>query len=114
MDKERRKQLIEAYKNRQTEMGVISYRCKVTGESFLGISKDTRVDFNSTNVKLNSGYHPNKRLLELWKQYGAEGFECCVLRVLKCENPIEDSKEKLEQLREQCFAENPKARRIWK
>ena len=42
MDTKRKKELLEAYKNRHPEMGVISYRCKETGEVFLGISKDTK------------------------------------------------------------------------
>ena len=32
MDIKRKKELLEAYKNRYPEMGVISYRCKETGE----------------------------------------------------------------------------------
>ncbi|MGB8454615.1 MAG: GIY-YIG nuclease family protein [Anaerocolumna sp.] len=75
MDVNRKRELLEEYKNRRPEMGVISYRCKTTGESFLGISKDTRADFNSTSAKLAANYHPNKRLLELWNQYNEEGFE---------------------------------------
>ncbi len=114
MDIRRRKELIELYKNRRPEMGVISYRCKETGEAFLGISKDTRADFNSTNMKLDAKMHPNKRLQELWNQYGAEGFERSVIRVLKYDDPHEDHTDKLESLREQCFAEDPNARRIWR
>lgn len=34
MDMKRRKELVEIYKNRHPEMGVISYRCKETGEAF--------------------------------------------------------------------------------
>lgn len=75
MDKIRKKELLEAYKHRHPEMGVISYRCKVTGEVFLGISKDTKSDFNSTNMKLAANRHPNKRLQELWNKFGSEGFE---------------------------------------
>ena len=68
MDTKRKKELLEAYKNRHPEMGVISYRCKETGEVFLGISKDTKSDFNSTNMKLAANWHPNKRLQELWNK----------------------------------------------
>ena len=70
MDIKRKKELLEAYKNRQPEMGVISYCCKETGEVFLGISKDTKADFNNTNLKLAANCHPNKRLQELWNRYG--------------------------------------------
>ena len=69
MDIKRKKELLEAYKSRHPEMGVISYRCKETGEVFLGISKDTKSGFNSNNMKLAANWHPNKRLQELWNKY---------------------------------------------
>jgi hypothetical protein len=114
MDMKRKRELLEAYKNRHPEMGVISYRCKETGEVFLGISKDTKADFNSTNMKLGANIHPNKRLQELWNTFGLEGFELSVVKVLKYDDPQDDHTEKLESLREQCFAADPNARRIWR
>lgn len=114
MDIKRKKELLELYKNRHPEMGVISYCCKETGDVFLGISKDTRADFNSTNVKLGANWHPNKELQGLWNKYGQEGFELSVLKVLKYDDPNEDHTAKLERLREQCLASNPNARKIWR
>jgi len=114
MDIKRKKELLEAYKNRHPEMGVISYCCKETGEVFLGISKDTKADFNSTNLKLGANWHPNKRLQELWNKYGRENFERSVIKVLKYDDPHEDHTEELENLRAQCLAADPNARRIWK
>jgi len=114
MDIKRKKDLLEIYKNRHPEMGVISYRCRETGEAFLGISKDTKSDFNSINMKLKAKLHPNKRLQELWNKYGLDGFERSVIKVLKYDDPHEDHTEKLESLREQCLAADPNARRIWR
>lgn len=114
MDIKRKKELLEAYKNRCPEMGVISYRCKETGEVFLGISKDTKADFNSTSVKLGANLHPNKRLQELWTKYGKESFELSVIKVLKYDDPHEDHTAALESLRQQCLATDPHARRIWR
>lgn len=114
MDKKRKKEILEIYKNRLPEMGVISYCCKETGEVFLGISKDTKADFNSTNVKLAGNWHPNKQLQELWNKHGLDGFELSVVKVLKYDNPSEDHTAKLESLREECFAVNPNARKIWR
>lgn len=114
MDIKRKKELLEIYKNRRPEMGVISYRCRETDEVFLGISKDTKSDFNSTNMKLSANIHPNKQLQDLWNKYGLEGFELLVVKVLKYDDPHEDHTEELESLREQCFAANPNARRIWR
>ena len=36
MDKAQRKAMVEQWKLRRPEMGVISIRCKATGEAFLG------------------------------------------------------------------------------
>ncbi|WP_333650024.1 GIY-YIG nuclease family protein [Lacrimispora sp.] len=114
MDMKRRKLLLEEYKNRRPEMGVISLRCKATGQAFLGISTDTKAGFNSICVKLSSNSHPNKKLQELWNQYDLEGFECSVLKVLKYEDPAQDHTAELEELREICLAEDPHAEKIWK
>lgn len=114
MNLKRKKELLEAYKNRRPEMGVISYCCKETSEVFLGISKDTKADFNSTNVKLEANWHPNKRLQELWNIYGRESFELSVIKVLKYDDPHEDITSELENLRDQCLDDNPNARRIWR
>lgn len=112
MDIKRKKELLEMYKNRLPEMGIISYCCKETGEAYLSISKDTRADFNSINVRLSTNWHPNKQFQKLWNKYGAEGFELSVIKVLKYDDPNEDQSMKLEELREQCLAANPNARRM--
>ncbi|MGC4018549.1 MAG: GIY-YIG nuclease family protein [Muricomes sp.] len=114
MDRKRKKELILEYKNRHPEMGVISYRCKSTGESFLGISKDTKTAFNSSDFQLSLGKHPNKYLQELWNQYGEGDFERLVLKVLKYEDPVADHTDELEELREKCLEADDKARKIWK
>lgn len=114
MNDNRKKELIFDYKNRMPEMGVLSYRCRETGESFLQASKDTRADRNSLNVKLSSNFHPNRRLLELWKQYGMEGFEISVIKVLKYEDPHEDQTARLEALREEFLAADPNAKKVWR
>jgi len=114
MDQARKKELIEEYKNRKPEMGVISFKCTATGEAFLGISRDTRADINSTNAKLSGNLHPNRRLLELWNRYGREGFEVAVIRTLKYDDPAADHTKELEKLRGECFAQDPAAKKIWK
>lgn len=110
----RRKELLEEWKNRRPEMGVISFRCKQTGESFLGISTDTKADHNSNSFKLLMGNHPNKRMQELWNIYGEEGFEYTVLKVLKYEDPKEDHTNELEELRQLCILADPQASKIWR
>lgn len=114
MNTQRKKLLLQKYKDRKPEMGVISFCCEETGESFLGISTDTRADLNSIRVKLSSDFHPNKRLLALWKEYGETGFKVTVLRTLKYEDASADHTGELEELRQECMSKDPKARKIWK
>lgn len=112
MDMQRKKQLLEEYKNRKPEMGIISLHSAATGETFLGISKDTRADFNSNRFKLAANWHPNKRLQELWNQYGENNFELSVIQVLKYEDPRADHTEELKKLLIRCLELNSDARRI--
>lgn len=114
MDKARKKELQMQYKNRTPEMGVISLRCIATGESFLGASKDIPADLNSVRTKLSANYHPNKKLLALWAQYGEPGFDITVLERLKVTDPAADHTRELEDLREAHLAADPKAEKIWR
>lgn len=114
MDLSQRKLLLEEYKNRKPEMGVISFRCTKTGEVFIAASKDTKADFNGTRFKLETSTHPNKRLLSLWNQYGENGFELSVLKVLKYEDPQANHNKELEELCEQCLENDKNATRIWR
>lgn len=114
MDINRKKRLLEEYRNRRPEMGVISFRCKYTGERFLGFSMDTKADFNSNRFKLSAKGHPNKLLQNLWDEYGESGFELSVIEILEYDSPDDDHSRKLATLLALCFANDPKARRIWR
>lgn len=114
MDTAKRKELVNEWKMRHPEMGVISFKCKATDESFLGISKDTKSDYNSTRFKLQLGGHPNKHMQKLWNQYGEDGFEFYVLKVLKYDDPQKDYTEQLLALRDECLVDYPHASLIRK
>ena len=114
MDNKRRKELLQSYKFRRPEMGVISYYCKETGDTFLDTSHDTKASFNSTNMKLAANWHPNKQLQELWNKYDREAFELSVVEVLKYDDPNEDYTAELEEILKQCLTANPGARRLWR
>lgn len=95
-------------------MGVIAFRCTVTGESFLGISDDIPATFNSTRCKLDSNWHPNRRLLELWNTHGADNFELVVLHELEYEDPLQDHTQELEEIRDMLLDEDRQAQKIWR
>ena len=63
MDMKRKMELLNEWKNRRPEMGLIAITCKSTGEMFVDISTDTQFAFNSHRFKLSANYHPNKRLI---------------------------------------------------
>ena len=112
MDMQRKKQLLEEYKNRKPEMGIISFFCAATEETFLCLSKDTKAGINSNRFKLSINWHPNKRMQALWNQYGETNFKISVIRVLKYEDPHADHTKELEELLIQCLDLNKGARRM--
>ncbi len=114
MDIKRKRELLESWENRHPEMGVISFRCSETDETFLTIATDIPAQFNRIRFQLSAGNCPNKRLQELWVQYGEDAFELQVVKRLEYDDPEKDHKDGLETLCELCLLENPKARRFWK
>ena len=114
MDIKRKKELLAAYQDRRPEMGVIAFRCTAADETFLTAATDIPAKFNRIRFQLSTGKCPNKRLQELWKQYGEDAFELQVVKRLEYDDPREDHTEELETLCELCLLENPNARRFWK
>ena len=112
MDMKRRKELLDQWKNRRPEMGVITVCCKENGALFAGISKDTQMAWNGLRFKLSLQSHPNRQLQALWEQYGEEQFCYAVVKVLKYENPEDDQTEKLTALLDQYLEQTPQARRL--
>lgn len=112
MDLKRKKELLDAWENRRPEMGVISISCRATGDVFLNISSDTKFGFNRHRFQLSAAAHPNRQLQALWDQYGENGFDYSVAKVLKYENPKEDHTDELTVLLEECLSEIPRAKRL--
>lgn len=81
-----------------------------------GIAQHPR-DTNGVTFKLNSDYHPNRHLLELWRRYGEENFQVEVLEELDYRDESDDPadyKEELEQLRDLCLERDESASLLWK
>ena len=117
MDSQRKRELKEAYRTSRPPMGVLSFRCVPTGESFLLASRNIPGDTNGVTFKLNSDYHPNRHLLELWRRYGEENFQVEVLEELDYRDESDDPadyKEELEQLRDLCLERDESASLLWK
>ena len=54
MHSERRKELLEAWKDRHPEMGVISFRCNPTDEIFFTTATDIPAKFNRIRFQLSN------------------------------------------------------------
>lgn len=100
MDREKRKILIDEYKNRKPDMGIISVKNKKDNISFLSISKDNSVAFNSIKMKLKMSWHPNNELQKIWNSLKEDDFEFSIIDILKYDNPADDQGEALEELLE--------------
>lgn len=78
----RKKELIEQYKQMRPEMGVLLIRCLREEAVFLAPCPGFTIRRNRILFQLNMGSHPNRRLQQLWQQYGQEGFEMLELDTL--------------------------------
>lgn len=114
MDIKEKQELLEAWKNRHPKTGVISFRCKETGEAFLTIATDIPAKFNRIRFQPSAGSCPNKRLQGLWAQYDEDASEFQAAKHLEYDDPNEAHQEELDTLCELCLLENSKARRIGK
>ena len=114
MDMQRKRQLTENYKNRKPEMGVLSFYCKETGDTFLYASKDIPAYRNGTLFKMACNGHPSKLMQSLWNTYGEDSYEISVLELLKYDNPNDDHEQELEDMLLKYLELNRNAGRIWK
>lgn len=114
MDPKRKKELQMEYKNRKPEMGLVSFHCVKTGESFIMGSKDTKADINSSRFQLELGSSYNHPLQSLWNEHGAQGFKIFVPETLDYEKDDEglDYTEDLEVLCAAYLENDKKARRL--
>ena len=99
---DRKKQLLMEYKHRKTEMGIISFLCVPTKESFIGHSQDTKAYINSNRFKLEANLHRNSELQKLWNQNGESSFEIGVLDVLPYDEKDKEKEDYTKELEAMC------------
>ncbi len=84
MDKEKKKALISAYKERKQIGGVFVIRNTVTGQMLLLSTLDLQGAKNSFNfTKKVGGGCFHMKLQEVWKEFGDKAFEMEVLEELE-------------------------------
>jgi hypothetical protein len=83
MDKVRKKELIEQYKQMKPGMGIFIVRSSINNKCFLKTTQDFKGVINGTKVRLEGGSHPNKELQKEWNQFGSENFIIEILENLE-------------------------------
>ena len=98
MDK---KQLINEYKQKEIEMGIIRIYNKEEGYSYVDICENLYKPFEALKFQLNMGKFKLKfkKFQEDWNRYGEEGFS---FEILEKFNPSDEAtdKENIEELKE--------------
>ena len=104
MDRARRKELLEQYKQMKPDMGVYMFKSINTNTVYLGCDKNIKATINGDRFKLNANSHRNKKLQKDWNENKEENFEIKVVQVLKYDKDESktDYSEDLKILRDIC------------
>jgi hypothetical protein len=74
MDRQRRKAVVAAYKERKAAHGVYAVICTATGEAWVGCSRHVDTQQNGLWFTLRLGTSPHASLQAAWKQHGEQEF----------------------------------------
>lgn len=83
LDKQRKKELQQQYKQMKPDMGIFVVRNKQTGKSHLVTSQNLKGKMNSVRFQLNFGNYPKRELQRDWTTLGEDRFEMEILEKLK-------------------------------
>lgn len=83
MDKSRKKELTQQYKQMKPQMGIFIVRCNANHKCYIQAAKDLRGVMNGTKAKLQAGYHPYRELQKEWNELGSDAFTIEVLENLE-------------------------------
>lgn len=86
MEKQRRREIANAYKEKKVVQGVFAVRCAATGETWLGLSRNLDAQQNSIWFSLRMGSNSNKPMQAAWKEHGEAGFELSTIEVVDTED----------------------------
>lgn len=100
-DRNRRKELVEMYKQMKPDMGIFIIRPKTGNQYFVDTSQDLKGRINRVKFQLEAGNHPNQELQQAWNKYGPDHFTIEILEKLKYDKDESktDYTEELEILR---------------
>ncbi len=83
MEKARRKELLQAYAERELHQGVFVIRCTGAGLAWTGAAQDLTKAQNKHWSQLRFRGHPNRALQQAWAAHGEAAFTYEVLEELK-------------------------------
>ena len=79
MEKARKREMVQAYREEKRPAGVFALRCAATGQAWVGTSRNIGQQQNGVWFTLRLGTHPNKLLQAAYKANGADAFAYEVL-----------------------------------
>lgn len=80
---DRKKELKQQYKQLKPPMGVFVIRSKRSNKCYLEATNNFKARFNSTKMKLETNFHPNRELQKAWNEDGEENFTIEILENLE-------------------------------
>lgn len=83
MDSEKRKELKNAYRNRQMTGGICCLKCSGNQRSLIQATRDTESLRNRFNFAMKMKTFPDPQMYDEWKMYGSESFSFTVLEEIK-------------------------------
>ena len=107
MDKDRKKELREQYKNRHPDMGIVCWQCG--DKLWAAVSRDAKADYNGTSFQLNLGSWPNREMQALYRER-PEDFHWSLAKALDYEDYADDHTDDLQLLLLEFLDEHPDAR----
>lgn len=104
MDRQRKKELLQQYKEMKPEMGVYMFKSIKTNTVYLGCDKNIKATINGDRFKLKLNSHRCKKLQADWNENKEENFEVSIVEILPYDNDENkvDYSEDLKILREMC------------
>lgn len=97
MDKKRRKELLEEYKQIKTYMGVIQITNNVSGKIYIAANSNLKNKWLTIQGQLVNGTHPNLLLQKDWKELGPDAFTYEVLEEKEADK-VTDMRWELKQM----------------
>jgi hypothetical protein len=79
IDKKRRKELLEQYKQIKTYIGIIHIKNNVNGKIFIDTCSNLKNRWFTLKWNLDMGRHPNSKLQKDWNELGQDAFAYEVL-----------------------------------